>query len=496
VDGEQYAHTWSQPYPQYTRQETARKLAHALKDAGPRTCESIRGDLDATAYCGACPHWGRLTSPIVLGHVRQTSRNGTGLTAEPASVPPWPTLDAAAYYGLAGNIVQAIAPHTEGDPVAILVQFLVMFGNAVGRSPYYTVEADRHYPNLYCCLVGKSSRGRKGTSAGYPHRLLREADPAWGPRVLGGLSSGEGVIWQVRDPITTRKDGEEVTKGKGSDDKRLLVLETEFARALVKMTQEGNVLSAILRQAYDHGTLRSLVSGRTHAPVTATDAHVSLIAHITMDELQRLLSEAEAANGFANRIAWTCTQRARLLPEGGGYPEAALKPYTEQVDQALHAARLVRRMTRSEEARAWWRQIYPTLTEERAGLFGAITARAEAHVLRLSMVYALLGKTATITPEHLDAAYAVWRYCDDSARYIFGDLLGDPLADELLRMLRAAGSQGLTWTEIYRALGCHISSARISTVLARLQWDQLARCQQESPQGRQVERWFAVTRDG
>ena len=490
VEGEQHAHTWSQPYPQYDRQATAEKLAHALKDAGPRTCQSIRHDLDAASYCDACQHWGKLTSPIGLGYGRQTSRNGTGPPTEPAPVPPWPTLDEAAYYGLAGTIVRTIAPNTEGDPVAVLVQFLVMFGNAIGRYPYYVVEADRHYPNLFACLVGKSSRGRKGTSAGYPQRLLREADTAWGPRVLGGLSSGEGVIWQVRDPIITlNKDGEEVTKDKGSDDKRLLILETEFARGLAKMTQEGNVLSAILRQAYDHGSLRTLVSGRTHSPVTATDAHVSVVTHITLDELQRLLSETEAGNGFANRFLWVCTQRAQLLPDGGGYPEQTMAPYAQQVDTALHAARSMGRMTRSEAARAWWRQIYPTLTEERAGLFGAITARAEAHVLRLSLVYALLDQTATIPPDHLDAAYAVWRYCDASARYIFGELLGDPLADELLRMLRVAGRQGMTRTDLSNALGRNVPAARIGQALARLQRDHLVGCQSTSTAGRPVEHW-------
>jgi hypothetical protein len=94
-----------------------------------------------------------ITSPIVLGHVRQTSRNGTRPATEPAQAPPWPTLDETAYYGLAGKIVRIIAPHTEGDPVAILVQFLIMFSNALGRYPYYVVEADRHYSNVFACFV-------------------------------------------------------------------------------------------------------------------------------------------------------------------------------------------------------------------------------------------------------------------------------------------------------------------------------------------------------
>lgn len=56
-------------------------------------------------------------------------------------------MDPAAYYGLAGDVVRTIAPHSEADPVAILVQFLTAVGNAIGRGPYYQVEGDRHGTN-------------------------------------------------------------------------------------------------------------------------------------------------------------------------------------------------------------------------------------------------------------------------------------------------------------------------------------------------------------
>src|SRR5208283_2893112 len=70
------------------------------------------------------------------------------------------------------------------------------------------------------------------------------------------------------------------------------------------------------------------------------------------------------------------------------------------------------------------------------GMYGACTARAAALTLRLSLIYALLDGASEIRKEHLIAALEVWRYCDDSAKYIFGDALGDPTADEILRALR------------------------------------------------------------
>jgi hypothetical protein len=266
-------------------------------------------------------HGAQTYGELTIARALQGSRQqGTASPDETADLPlpepaPWPEMDQAAYYGLLGEIVRAIAPNTESDPVAVLLQLLVLGGCAMDRKPYYQVEATRHHPNLYAYLVGKTSRTRKGTSADYAQTLITSADSGVAGRIMGGLSSGEGVIWQVRDPIYgLDRRGNRVLCDAGVSDKRLCIIETEFARALAKMGQEGNVLSAILRQAYDHGTLRTLVSGRTHPPVTATRAHVALVAHITREELVRLMTETEAANGFGNRVLWACVQRASFEP--------------------------------------------------------------------------------------------------------------------------------------------------------------------------------------
>ena len=62
-----------------------------------------------------------------------------------------------------------------------------------------------------------------------------------------------------------------------------------------------------------------------------------------------------------------------------------------------------------------WRAIYSKLSAKPPGLLGAATARAEAQVVRLSLIYALLDRAAAIGTEHLTAALALWRYCADSA---------------------------------------------------------------------------------
>ena len=83
---------------------------------------------------------------------------GSELLPAPAGWPAPP--ERAVYHELLGEIVGTIAPHTEADPVAILTQLLVAFGAAVGRGAYFQVEATRHHPNEYMCLVGDSARAR------------------------------------------------------------------------------------------------------------------------------------------------------------------------------------------------------------------------------------------------------------------------------------------------------------------------------------------------
>ena len=55
--------------------------------------------------------------------------------------------------------------------------------------------ADRHGLNLFAVLVGKTAKGRKGMSWNFAKDLMHAAEPFWVEgRVLGGLSSGEGLM--------------------------------------------------------------------------------------------------------------------------------------------------------------------------------------------------------------------------------------------------------------------------------------------------------------
>jgi len=419
--------------------------------------------------------------------------------AEAQPSPAWPDPpDEAAYHGLAGDVVRAIEPHTEAAPVALLAQFLVAFGNAAGRSAYFVAEADKHYSNLFVCLVGATAKGRKGSSWGHILRLFEAADPEWAQhRVQHGLSSGEGAIWAVRDPIARREairekgrvvDYQEVEDDPGVADKRLLVVEAEFASVLRVATREGNTLSQVLRQAWDMGTLRTLVK---HSPARATGAHISVIGHITREELLRHLDTTEAANGFGNRFLWLCVRRAKALPEGGRFHEVDVAPLVRRLREALARSRTVGEVRRDEEARAIWRAVYPSLSEGKPGLLGAMIARAEAQVMRLALIYALLDGSAAIGRPHLKAALALWDYAEASARHIFGEALGDPVADTILGALKADGGGGLTRTEIHGLFSRNVPASRIGRALAALAAADLARVRRDvETGGRPADRWF------
>jgi hypothetical protein len=403
-----------------------------------------------------------------------------------------------AFYGLAGEIVRRIEPHTEADPAALLFQFLAAFGNLIGHDHYIIADGTRHYLNLYGVLVGQSSKGRKGTSWNHIANVMERVEPAWRQdRVSFGLSSGEGLIWAVRDPIEEtrpvrekgRHTGEYETyiANHGEDDKRLLVIEGEFANVLKVMAREGNTLSPVIRSAWDCGDLNTMVK---NSPAKATKAHISIVGHITRDELRRLLTQTESANGFANRFCWLAVKRSRCLPDGGAIQTVTFDDVISDLKSAVDFAKDFLEIFRDPEAKKLWREAYPGLSEAQPGISGAVTGRAEAQVMRLSAIYALLDKSRLIRPEHHLAAMALWKYCEESARWIFGTSTGNRNADKILVALRHAPT-GMTKTEIsVEVFNRHASSADIDEALRLLHGFNMAGYRAERSDGAPIQRWF------
>lgn len=379
---------------------------------------------------------------------RYPERTGPLLASVPTR-PGWPTLDPRALYGLPGHVVQTLESHTEADPAALLATFLVGFGSAVGPGPHAFAEGSQHPARLFAVVVGQTAKARKGTSYKRVRQVLEAADSQWAEGTLSGLASGEGLV----------------KAASMMSDPRVFVHEGEFARVLKVAGRDGATLSPILRDAWDGGTLRVL----TKEPITAKDRHISILGHITVEELQVNLSAVDTSNGFGNRFLFVCARRARLLPSGGNLDQREVDELGAQVAETLKHASGTQRLHRTPDADEAWSHLYRELAgDEPGGVVGALASRADAQVLRLSVAYALTDANRYITVDHLEAAHALWRYCRDSLAHIFGDSLGDPEADKVLAVLSQAGGV-MRREDLCKGLSGHLSGRRLDRVIERLE---------------------------
>jgi hypothetical protein len=398
-----------------------------------------------------------------------------------------------AYHGLAGDVVRAIEPHTEADSVAILIQFLTCAGNIFGNSAYYKVEGSRHHANLFSVLVGESSKARKGTSWDRVSEIVRIADDRWSSECAkGGLSSGEGLINEVRDPVKKWNAKEKIleTVDPGVSDKRLMVTEPEFAGVLAVVERHGNTLSPLMRKAWDGGILSTMTRSSS---LRATGAHISIVGHITVDELRARLTRTDTANGFANRFLFSLVKRSKVLPFGGDALDGkVIVDLGERLKAAVASASTIGRVGWTSSAAQAWERVYPQLSQGQSGLLGAVTSRAEAQCVRLALVYALLDGAANIDLPHIKAALAVWEHAEASSAHIFGASLGDSVADEIVRALQHAGHEGMSRTAIRDLFGRNQSADRIGAALALLASKGRAKMEIRESGGRPIEIWVAM----
>jgi hypothetical protein len=470
-------------------------------------------DAEVRETIDACREWGtahpldwpdRLERPGANGHASNGKPHAEP-RAEPEPDPAqflredWPAPpDPIVYRGRLGELVRLIEPATEADPLAILGQLLVAYGNLIGRGPHVLVEETPHYANENVVVVGETSAGRKGTSWRWCRRALEEIDPVWlKERVAGGLSSGEGLIHEIRDPVEKPdEDGNMQVVDEGVADKRLLCVESEFGSMLRILARQGNSLSGIVRQAWDSDPMLRTMTKTS--PSRASNPHVSLIGHITAPELRTYLEEVEVFNGLGNRFLWLCVRRARVLPRGGRLSLDDLRSF-KSLGRSLYleaaSARGVGEVHWTSDADALWEDHYERLTSGRPGLWGATTARAAPHALRLALIYALADGVSTLDYEHLHAGLALVDYADRSAAHLFGDRLGDRTADAILDALRTH-PEGLSRTELRDLFHRNKSAEQIARALAVLLKYGLASRERRETTGRPVEVWFAAGKTG
>lgn len=362
----------------------------------------------------------------------------------------WPAPpDDAVYHGPMGEIVRAVAPYTEADPVGVLGTLLASVGACMGNLRFI-YQGSAQAPNLFVVLVGDSSTGRKGTAGSIAREVMNRAYPDWASLIVAGLGSGEGLIGYLK-------------ANEKQCEPRALVMESEFGRLLTVMAREGSTLSPMVRDAWD-GVPMGRILAREQSIVHSH--HVGIVAHVTPVELRLKLSGTDAADGFGNRFIWLAVRRQRLVP----FPTSPIKHVDpglfDAVGAAIADAQTPGEVPWSPGARGAWEELYLELTLHRPwGLLAAMTARTEAQIVRLALVYALLDRSSVIDVAHLRAARALWDYSVRSVASVFGTSTGDRHADAL----RAQLVDGpLKWEDAKRALGVR-SAAELESAVALLE---------------------------
>jgi hypothetical protein len=435
------------------------------------------GEETIAQACARCPE---TYSPSRLMRTEEAGADSTGdmgesIHAAPGSSPTsWPVLHPEALHGLAGEVVTLFSPHTEADPVALLIAFISEFGCVLGRAPHLILDGSYHPLSVWPVLIGQSSKARKGSSDSRIQHLYHLIDDGWTRgQYRGTLSSGEGLAHAVRDPSYEdqpikdkgRPTGEvvRVQVDAGVEDKRLFLVQSEFGAMLKIMAREGNSLSGVLRDAWDGKDLAPMT--KSHR-VRATAPHIVLVGHTTQAELQKNLCESETTNGFGNRFLYLLVKRSKLLPFSSSPDQTELHALVVRIRAALQVGRTVSRVEMTESARTVWRAVYPDLSTDRPGLVGCLLARAESQVLRLAAIFTLLDAQRALDVVHLKAALALWQYAEHSTTMIFAEATGNADADVILRALR---TMELTDSQISDLFGRHRSQARLDQAKLLLQ---------------------------
>ena len=394
----------------------------------------------------------------------EASKDATGTFPHGDKNMPDP-LSEDAYHGLAGRHLRNIEANSEAHPAGILGIFLSGFGSIVGRRAFILVEDSIHFPAVNVLVTGKSSRSRKDTATGRALRPLKEADNVWAKdSIHQSFASGEALTAYFHNRFQKMPP----------KPIRLFVTDTEFKTTMTICGRQGNTLSEGYRRLFNGDPMENIVKkARLYAPYTCG----SVSGAITLGELQETLKQVEIESGFVNRFLTMLIHRVRRISRPNRVTDAAaiseraaivteLREVLRWVEKhsadihGVHAGEPLTGISMSwaDDAGELWDSFYNGLGDDDAEYLN----RAEVFVLRLTMIYALLDKSAVMKVEHVKAALAVWEYAKQSAALVYGSAQ----SPDVTRLLgKALASGKMTRGSVSNFFGRHKSAEELDWLM-------------------------------
>lgn len=366
-----------------------------------------------------------------------------------------------AFHGPIGEFAQQVGGvRTMAPPIALLAIGLAAFGSRCGRGTWRTYHEVPTYPMTFPLLVGTTGSG-KGIGHRVTCRWLEAMDDHTAAAIVSDFSSGEGLIQRLvkvaPDPVL--------------GDTRAFAWTEEFAGVLRAKNRDGSILGQVLRRAFDgdrleRNTVRS--NGSVDAPA------LSLVAHVTPEELRAEASMLDAASGFLNRFLLVPVSPV-AVPRTPPLPEDAYRDLARRLSDSVKVARSHRGPALvTPEAHVLLDRVdeWRMATRGRPGLVGRMGERIPQNVGRLSVAYALSRldpETPTPTIDEADVLAAL-ALCDISERTMLALWCDAPAEAETARMVhrvRVAGSEGISTRDLLKGLYSAANRSRGRNLLAR-----------------------------
>jgi DNA replicative helicase MCM subunit Mcm2 (Cdc46/Mcm family) len=215
---------------------------------------------------------------------------------------------------------------------------------------------------------------------------------------------------------------------------------------------------------------------------TVENQHLVVVGQMTPSAFRSGVDNLSLANGFMNRFIPILVARPHLIPWPGETSKRSRDLLGDLIHRCAHAPKGILRL--SPKARRIYEQWYLTREKRREHLpekVAQLTARGNANVIRLAVIYALLQGSLTIRTQEIRAAIAIIEYADASANFLLATgKVG--LEAKITKILESKSP--LSRDELHRALGGHNTKEELNRALNALEEAGIIKTTTEQTRGR------------